>query len=216
MAQLVVSGNRILAHGEDCFLATGGTVICTETGRKFENATVVSCDCALPFDIDTVGYEYHAGAFVPCAPFGKGDGNIAVVCGNDCKSIKDSGKPMEHFKCCVELTYTGTGVGYSSNFVTVDFTPHFAIITKAGTPDYVGSGTMAASGKQALAILSRSGAHCFYIQNNAVVNKDLNVVFSENSIEWGCYIYNDRQIAIDYRAQCNEEGEQYRVLVFGN
>jgi hypothetical protein len=87
--QLVVSGNRILAHGEG-FLAMGGTVIHNETGRVWQSATVVECDCC-PTDIDSVGYEYHAGQFVPCAPYGKGKGNLAVVCNNDCKSIKDSG-----------------------------------------------------------------------------------------------------------------------------
>lgn len=63
--QLVVSGNRIIAHGEDCFISMGGTVICTKTERVFQNATVVNCDC-LPCDLDEVGYEYHAGEFVPC------------------------------------------------------------------------------------------------------------------------------------------------------
>lgn len=67
--QLVVSGNRIIAYGEDCFLSMGGTVICTETERVFQNATVVNCDC-IPCDLDEVGYEYHAGEFVPCGiPF---------------------------------------------------------------------------------------------------------------------------------------------------
>lgn len=92
--QLVVSGNRILSYGEDCFLSMGGTVICPETSKVFQNATVVNCDY-LPSDIDTVGYEYHAGEFVPCAPFGVGSGNVAVVCGEDCKTIKDSGIPLE-------------------------------------------------------------------------------------------------------------------------
>ncbi len=87
--QLVVSGNRILAHGEG-FLAMGGTVINPDTGKAYQNATVVECD-GCPSDIDKVGYEYHAGQFVPCAPFGVGDGNLAVVCNEDCKSIKDSG-----------------------------------------------------------------------------------------------------------------------------
>lgn len=87
--QLVVSGNRILAHGEG-FLSMGGTVINSDTGGVWQNATVVECDCC-PTDIDSVGYEYHAGQFVPCAPYGKGKGNLAVVCNDDCKSIKDSG-----------------------------------------------------------------------------------------------------------------------------
>ena len=97
MKQLVLSGNRVVAHGEDCFFSAGGAVICSDTGRIFENATVANIDCELPSNIDEVGYEYHAGEFVPCAPFGKGGGNIAVVCNEDCKSIKDSGINFKYF-----------------------------------------------------------------------------------------------------------------------
>lgn len=91
--QLVVSGNRILAHGTDCFYSMGGTVICPDSERVYQNATIVNCN-TIPADIDTVGYEYRSGDFVPCAPFGVGDGNVAVVCGDDCKAIKDSGLPL--------------------------------------------------------------------------------------------------------------------------
>ena len=64
--QLVLSGNRVIAHGEDCFMCMGGTVVCRKTGRKFDNATVATYTCACPSDIDEVGYEYRAGEFVPC------------------------------------------------------------------------------------------------------------------------------------------------------
>lgn len=104
--QLVVAGNRILAHGVDCFLSMGGTVICPETGRVFQNATVVLCDGGLPSDIDKVGYEYHAGDFVPCAPYGVGDGNLAVVCGQDCKSIKDSDLPLKKLVNVIDTANT--------------------------------------------------------------------------------------------------------------
>lgn len=86
--QLVLSNNRIIAHGEN-FLAMGGVVINTETGAKYENATIAECN-GCPSDIDKVGYEYHAGVFVPCAPFGIGTGTVAVYCG-DCKTPRDSG-----------------------------------------------------------------------------------------------------------------------------
>lgn len=108
MTQLVVSGNRILAHGEDCFLAMGGTVICTATERKFENATVVFHDGGIPSDIDSVGYEYHAGEFVPCAPYGKGTGNIAVVC-DECGTIKNSGISTANLCKILKLNYEGKG-----------------------------------------------------------------------------------------------------------
>lgn len=87
--QLVLSNNRVLAHGEN-FISMGGTVINTETNKVYQNATVAECD-GCPSDIGVVGYEYHAGEFVPCAPFGKGPGNIAVYC-DDCKTPRDSGK----------------------------------------------------------------------------------------------------------------------------
>lgn len=87
--QLVLKGNRVLAHGEN-FVAMGGTVVNTVTNKAYQNATIAECT-SCPSDIDEVGYEYHAGTFVPCAPYGKGGGNIAVVCNEDCKSVKDSG-----------------------------------------------------------------------------------------------------------------------------
>lgn len=124
MTQLVVSGNRIMAHGEDCFLAMGGTVICTATGHVFQNATVVNHDGAIPCDLDQVGYEYHAGEFVPCAPYGKGTGNFAVVC-DDCKTIKDSGIALSKIGR-VAIVYTGGGS------VTVDFEPMFAVVFQKG------------------------------------------------------------------------------------
>lgn len=88
--QLVLSGNRVIAHGEN-FLAMGGVVINTVTGARFENATVTDCD-GCPSDIDKVGYEYHAGEFVPCAPFGKGNNNgyFMEVC-ESCATPRSSG-----------------------------------------------------------------------------------------------------------------------------
>ena len=106
--QLVLSNNRIIAHGEN-FLSMGGVVINTETGIKYENATIAECNGDCPSDINEVGYEYHAGVFVPCAPFGVGDGNVAVLCNRDCKSIKDSLIPLGRLGQIVETTYKGNG-----------------------------------------------------------------------------------------------------------
>ncbi len=89
--QLVLSGNRIIAHGEN-FLSMGGVVINTETGAKYENATVAECN-GCPSDINEVGYEYHAGVFVPCAPYGKAtDGEILIAC--ECGTPRRSGVPI--------------------------------------------------------------------------------------------------------------------------
>lgn len=92
--QLVLSNNRIIAHGEN-FLAMGGVVINTETGAKYENATIAECE-GCPSDIDKVGYEYHAGVFVPCAPFGTGNNNgfFMEVC-EDCATPRNSGIPIK-------------------------------------------------------------------------------------------------------------------------
>ena len=91
--QLVLSKNRVIAHGEN-FLAMGGVVINTETGAKYENATIAECN-GCPSDINEVGYEYHAGVFVPCAPYGKGRGNgyFMEVC-PDCATPRNSGIPI--------------------------------------------------------------------------------------------------------------------------
>lgn len=80
MTQLVISGNRVLAHGEGFVSMENDTVLSTETGTVYQNAAVCECE-ALPADIDTVGYEYHAGVFVPAAPFGAGSGGTLLISG---------------------------------------------------------------------------------------------------------------------------------------
>lgn len=93
--QLVLSNNRIIAHGEN-FLAMGGVVINTETGARYENATIAECN-GCPSDIDKVGYEYHAGVFVPCAPYGLGNNNgfFMEVC-ESCATPRNSGIPIKN------------------------------------------------------------------------------------------------------------------------
>lgn len=92
--QLVLSNNRIIAHGEN-FLSMGGVVINTVTGARYENATIAECN-GCPSDIDKVGYEYHAGVFVPCAPFGVGNNNgyFMEVC-ESCATPRNSGIPIK-------------------------------------------------------------------------------------------------------------------------
>lgn len=112
--QLVLINKRIVAHGEG-FIAMGGVVINTETGKKYEHATIAECS-GCPSDIDKVGYEYHAGTFVPCAPYGIGQGNVAVLCNEDCKSIKDSGISFEDIYYKINHTVvTGTYEGLYEN-----------------------------------------------------------------------------------------------------
>ena len=92
--QLVLCNNRVVAHGEN-FLSLGGVVINTETGAKYENATIAECECC-PSDINEVGYEYHSGVFVPCAPYGKGNNNgyFMEVC-ETCATPRNSGIPIK-------------------------------------------------------------------------------------------------------------------------
>jgi hypothetical protein len=92
--QLVLSNNRVIAHGEN-FIAMGSVVINTVTGKKYENATVAECDNC-PSDINETGYEYHAGVFKPCAPYGKGNNNgcFMEIC-VDCATPRSSGIPIK-------------------------------------------------------------------------------------------------------------------------
>lgn len=80
MTQLVISGNRVLAHGEGFVSMENDTVLSTKTGTVYQNAAVAECE-ALPADIDTVGYEYHTGVFVPAAPFGAGSSGTLLISG---------------------------------------------------------------------------------------------------------------------------------------
>ena len=146
--QLVLRGNRVLSHGEDCFLCAGGAVICPETGRTFENATVVNHPGEIPSDIDEVGYEYHAGAFVPCAPFGKGGGNIAVVCNEDCKSIKDSGVSSANLS------------NVMNNGVTLSFLPSINL------PNAVGTSSSFATGGGKIVVLGYNVGNEDYISSD--------------------------------------------------
>lgn len=131
--QIVISGHRILAHGEDCFLAMGGVVICQNTGRIFQNATVANVD-EIPADIDAVGYEFRAGKFVPCAPYGIGNGNIAVLCPDSCKALKDSGIPLDGITHHEVIKYTGAGKYSASNPTTLTFNivPEIVFINTLG------------------------------------------------------------------------------------
>lgn len=92
--QLVLINNRVVAHGEN-FLSMGGVVINTETGAKYDNATIAECDNC-PSDINEVGYEYHSGIFKPCAPYGKGNNNgyFMEVC-KECAAPRSSGIPIK-------------------------------------------------------------------------------------------------------------------------
>lgn len=194
--QIVISGNRILAHGEDCFLAMGGTVICPDTGRVYQNATVATVD-ALPSDIDSVGYEYHAGEFIPCAPYGIGSGNLAVFCGEDCKALKDSGIPIGNFARYTATSYKGNGT-YSRS-LTFDFPPQLVIIMERGNNYFIGF-MMTTVGVS----FSSSGAYA--IQRAFNVSR----AQGQNTISWNC----DSSTMSPFE-MLNESGVTYDVYAVG-
>lgn len=134
MAQIVLQGNKVLAYGDNCFIMCGDAVLCTTNGNTYPGATVATC-ATLPADIGKVGYEYHAGVFVPSGPFGKGSGNVAVVC-DECKTLRDSGINLDNMAKIHKHTYQGGG-GYgitSKNSVTCpNFKPKIAYIYTLGT-----------------------------------------------------------------------------------
>lgn len=116
--QLVVIGNRIVAHGEDCFADIGGAVICKTDGKAYAGASIVECSTDCPEDIDEVGYEYHAGVFVPCAPYWKGDGTgyFMEIC-PDCATPRNSGIPIKDINWGkIASVSVNTGVGAEISF----------------------------------------------------------------------------------------------------
>ena len=202
--QIVVSGNRILGHGTDCFLSMGGVVICPESGKVYQNATVVNIEGGLPADIDSVGYEYHAGEFVPCAPYGKGKGNVAVVCNNDCKSIKDSGINIDSVAKIETTTYKGTGnYGNTKSSLTFDGIPLFVMISRYDGKD-VSSGYIDSTFG---VILPDCGF--FYTQHKGTsstqsVTNSIYSYVNGNTIYW--------QNWTSAAAQLNQEGYTYKVV----
>lgn len=117
--KIVVKNNRVLAHGGE-YIALGSTVIDTESQKVFTDATIAECENCPP-DIDSAGYEYRGGEFVPCAPYGVGTGNVAVVCNESCKSIKDSGFSIDTFAGMEVLPYKGTGTEWDNAKLTLKF-----------------------------------------------------------------------------------------------
>lgn len=114
--QLVLVRNRVVAFGDACFYAMGGTVICTKTGRKFENATVAETETPPPCDLGQVGYEFIGGEFIPCEPYGKIDEGYLFTACNDCKTPKQTSIPTAAVKELVN-TYATIDVTYPSGSV---------------------------------------------------------------------------------------------------
>lgn len=159
--QLVVTGNRILAYGTDCFYSMGGTVICPNTGKAYQNATVVSCDC-IPCDIDTVNYEYHAGSFVPCAPSG-----------NELKLLWENASPASNFE-----GQTITLADDKFTFLLIETAEQVFVVSKSATLSYasvedwakiiVTTRTVAVSGKN----ITISSASSYGFDENGNTNGD--------------------------------------------
>lgn len=202
--QIVLKNNRVMAHGGE-YLTLGSTVLDISSGKTYINATLAECENCPP-DIDSVGYEYHAGEFVPCAPFGIGNGNVAVVCGEDCKSIKDSGLSIGQMGLIESLSYTGTGTYTNSfddyyqryNTLTFNMVPYLVIVRCTAT--------------QSIAIITPLGGAVFRRKANAdykITYAEMEVITSRingNTIDW---------CASTAESQLNVAGAQYDVTAFG-
>lgn len=183
--QLVLCNNRVMAHGEG-FLSMGGVVINPETGAKYEGATIAECD-SCPSDIGKVGYEYRAGIFTPCAPYGKGDGTVPVLCDDECKAIKDSGISLSEMCIIERKPYIGVGGGSGS--LTFNHSPVVVFLRQTTASNYYG-----------------------YIQGNAGVffangiNDKHTTVTAEtngNTLTWNCS---------NSGLCCNERNTQYEAI----
>ena len=214
--QLVVAGNRVLAYGEDCFISVGGAVICPSSGKAYQNASVVECE-AIPTDIEAQGYEYHAGQFVPCAPFGVGDGNMAVVCGEDCKAVKDSGIPAQWLGKFAEVSYKGTGTygAGAPNTVTLDFVPKYVVIvaqyfvvTAQGGPYMTAADVPCTCFLSGANIARSENMQCSYVASGAVAGaENIYCNISTNKITW----YSTSGAGL----QCNAAGKAYKLYAWG-
>lgn len=187
--QLVLVGNRVVAHGQDCFSTIPGAVVCLTNGKIYGGATIAECSTECPADIDAVGYEYRAGEFVKCAPFYKGNGNVAVWC-DECKAPLDSGFPSQFLGKVFHTTYTGTGTIAAG--VTCGFKPKYAIVS---CQYYVTLGTNRVL-QSYTAVMSEAGG----IKIGTDVNISLDVLIAEDGLSFN---------------YMNESGVEYSVIIFG-
>lgn len=130
--QLLLQGNRVVGYGED-FLDIGRGILCPETGVVRLNCTLVTACSELPNDIDSAGYEYHAGDFIPCAPYGRGQGTLAAF-GVNCKKLIDTGiesASLSKLGRFFQTAYTGTNS--STLILTCGFRPALVIIQRVST-----------------------------------------------------------------------------------
>lgn len=196
--QLVLIKNRVVSYGGE-YVTMGNTVIDTQSGKVFSGATVAECN-GCPPDIGEVGYEYTAGVFTPCAPYGKGDGNLAVLCNRDCKSIKDSDIPLSRICQTTKTTYKGTGSQSASNpcSITFDFPPDIVFIMPQTQSSLYFGGYI--HGKYGFAYKQSSGSAFVYIQANV----------TGNTLEW-----YGRTDTADAHECMNSSGITYDVFAIG-
>ena len=207
--QLVLIGNRVIAYGEDCYVVTSEGVKDMTTEKTYSSATVAEYTVDLPSDIDIVGYEYHAGEFVPCAPYGKGTGTIPVLC-DDCKTLLDSGLTFDDLGLSYTTTYLGSGTGAVS--ITAPFVPKFAVVMPLPK----------GSSKHTATSVSEDNFHILFMNSNngfstQMVSHDssytkygkLNVSVSGNTITWDADFGNSFAAACNYKKYC------YQITVWG-
>ena len=198
--KLVLSNSRVLAYSKsDIFISMGNTVVNIQNRKVYQNATIAECDC-LPSDIDKVGYEYRNGQFVPCAPFGKGDGNVAVFCDKDCKALKDSGIPFSQMIQHDTQTYTGDGSRTCS--ITFDFAVDFMIIFAVATKDY--------------AIVTPIRGTTFIYNYDSTLEHYLCDRYNLTLTETGTTTKWVENQNAEPRYFMNDDGKTYKVMAFGH
>ena len=203
--QLVVIGNRIVAYGEDCFDVSADGVTDIITGNTYNNATVVEHTADLPTDIDVVGYEYCAGKFVPCAPYGTGGGTVAAFDEN-CKKVVDTDFPTTQLGRVCYMTYTGSGS--KSMSLTAPFQPKFAIVAPYSEA-YSNASSLLIMGEAAGTSIrlgpksTNTSAYDSYEQTEM-----LSVSVSGNTITWSTTGYY-------YACACNKANVKYKAMLLG-
>ena len=208
--QLVLSNNRIIAHGEN-FIPVGGVIINTVNNKRYENATLAECSC-LPSDIDEVGYEYHAGVFVPCAPYGKTENGVVLLACEECATPRSSGISIKQIAKWYVGSYPGLGthgVG-ARNALTFEFEPQLLIISDNASVIFDLNMVNVNQQTPHLAVFVNNG-------NTSLANTQTDVnwtIWDGNKVEW-YFARNNTAENFGAAQQMNTSGKTYYYIALG-
>ena len=199
--QLVLRNNRIIDYGEGFVAANNGVVTNSSTGKSYSNATVAECE-NYPSDIGSTGYEYHAGVFVPCAPYGTGDNSgYFMEVSASCAVPRNSGLLIRDIKwskaasCVFNVAETLNEVNTTytfplSNDVLSEYSA-FRFVIKAGSYFQLGSPT-------------------HYVENSTVYN----ILTNGNNVLFTFTSPKSTSSSITYGANVKTEFKQDLILPF--